>query len=246
VTAKYSEVHFTGFWANSDHHNCAMEGGVIPPIMDPTVKGLAPSSQNYDGSPLRIAIVHTRWNQTIIEPLVTGTVAKLREQGVKESNIVVQSVPGSFELPYACSKVLAASRVQASSNMQDLLGGLNFSSPRSGTPAPSGASATGPVTVDMPNEPFDAVIAIGCLIKGSTMHFEYICDAVSHALMKLQMDTGTPVIFGVLTCLTEDQALERAGVGKGANKGHNHGEDWGLAAVEMASHTRRWAEGRFK
>lgn len=97
----------------------------------------------------------------------------------------------------------------------------------------------------MPNEPFDAVIAIGCLIKGSTMHFEYICDAVSHGLMKLQMDTGVPVIFGVLTCLTEDQALERAGVGKGANKGHNHGEDWGLAAVEMASHTRRWAQGRF-
>lgn len=98
----------------------------------------------------------------------------------------------------------------------------------------------------MPNEPFDAVIAIGVLIKGSTMHFEYICDSVSHALMKLQMDSGVPVIFGVLTALTDDQALDRAGLGRGANgKGHNHGEDWGLAAVEMGSHVRHWAEGKF-
>lgn len=69
--------------------------------------------------------------------------------------------------------------------------------------------------------PFSAVIAIGCLLKGSTMHFEYICDAVSHGLMRVQLDTGTPVIFGVLTCMTEDQALERAGVGRKGNKGHS-------------------------
>lgn len=68
---------------------------------------------------------------------------------------------------------------------------------------------------------FDAVIAIGCLLKGSTMHFEYICDAVSTGLMRVQLDTGTPVIFGVLTCLTEDQALERAGVGRKETKGHS-------------------------
>ena len=97
----------------------------------------------------------------------------------------------------------------------------------------------------MPHQPFDAVIAIGVLIKGSTMHFEYICESVSHALMRVQLDTGVPVIFGVLTALTDDQALERAGIGRGADKGHNHGEDWGSAAVEMASHSRRWAEGKF-
>lgn len=97
----------------------------------------------------------------------------------------------------------------------------------------------------MPHQPFDAVIAIGVLIKGSTMHFEYICESVSHALMRVQLDTGVPVIFGVLTALTDDQALERAGIGRGANKGHNHGEDWALAAVEMASQSRKWAEGKF-
>lgn len=97
----------------------------------------------------------------------------------------------------------------------------------------------------LPSGPFDAVIAIGVLIKGSTMHFEYISDSVSHGLMRVQLDTGVPVIFGVLTALTDDQALERAGLGRGEDKGHNHGEDWGLAAVEMASHARRWSEGRF-
>lgn len=139
--------------------------------------------------------------------------------------------------------MISGSLVQQSDNIPDLLSGLSFGgtsspAPRSATPAPAGA---GPAS----KAPFDAVIAIGVLIKGSTMHFEYICDSVSHALMKLQMDTGVPVIFGVLTALTEDQALERAGLGRGPSKGHNHGEDWGAAAVEMSSHVRRWKEGKF-
>ena len=77
------------------------------------------------------------------------------------------------------------------------------------------------------------------------MHFEYICDSVTHALMKTQMDTGVPVIFGVLTVLTEEQALERAGIGKGDDKGHNHGEDWGSAAVEMGVSAKAWNKGNF-
>ena len=78
----------------------------------------------------------------------------------------------------------------------------------------------------------NAVIAIGCLIKGDTMHFEYICESVSHGLMQVGLDTGVPVIFGVLTCLTEMQALQRAGVEPGH---HNHGPEWGAAAIVMAN-----------
>ena len=229
--------------------------------MSDSIKGPAAPPTKLDGSPLRIAIVHSRWNKTVIDALVAGTIAKLKETGVKESNIVVQSVPGSFELPLACSKcvttrvyyrmcslvfllgrVISGSHVQAGATATDLLGVLtSLTSPnpnsRTSTPAPQVAS--------MPQQPFDAVIAIGVLIKGSTMHFEYICDSVSHALMRVQLDTGVPVIFGVLTALTDDQALERAGIGRGASKGHNHGEDWALAAVEMASHSRKWSEGKF-
>lgn len=69
-----------------------------------TIKGLSASQVNYDGSNLRIAIVHARWNTAVIEALVAGAVAKLKEKGVKESNIVVESVPGSFELPFAVSR----------------------------------------------------------------------------------------------------------------------------------------------
>lgn len=68
------------------------------------------------------------------------------------------------------------------------------------------------------------------------MHFEYISDAVTHGLMRVQLDTGIPVVFGVLTALSEDQALARAGLGVKVEgkQGHNHGEDWADAAVELA------------
>jgi len=188
--------------------------------------------------------VHARWNKTVIDSLVAGAINKLKACGVRDSNIIVQSVPGSFELPFACSKMIAGSYVQAATSSRDLLG-LNFGGSSTSLPSNKEPSAPTPTLADMPNAPFDAVVAIGVLIKGSTMHFEYICDSVSHALMRIQIDTGVPVIFGVLTALTEDQALERAGLGRGAEKGHNHGEDWGLAAVEMGTQSKRWAEGKF-
>ena len=64
----------------------------------------APAPEHHEGSALRIGIVHARWNQAIIEPLVAGTKAKLLACGVKESNIIVQSVPGSWELPIAVQR----------------------------------------------------------------------------------------------------------------------------------------------
>lgn len=67
-----------------------------------SIKG--PSTSQYDGSSLRIAIVHARWNKVVIDALVAGAISKLKESGVKDTNIVVLSVPGSYELPLACSK----------------------------------------------------------------------------------------------------------------------------------------------
>lgn len=87
---------------------------------------------------------------------------------------------------------------------------------------------------------FDAVIAIGVLIKGETMHFEYIAEAVSQGLMRVGLDAGVPVIFGLLTVLDEKQAMMRAGMKLG---GHNHGEDWGRAAVELGVKRREWNRG---
>jgi 6,7-dimethyl-8-ribityllumazine synthase len=99
------------------------------------------------------------------------------------------------------------------------------------TSLPSASASTGP---------FDAIIAIGVLIKGETMHFEYIAGSVSDGLMRVSLDTGVPVVFGVLTVLNDEQAKARAGLIEGS---HNHGEDWGLAAVEMGVKRKAWATG---
>jgi 6,7-dimethyl-8-ribityllumazine synthase len=68
------------------------------------VKGLDTSQTKFDGSSLRIGIVHTRWNTAVVDSLLKGALEKLRESGVKPQNIVVQNVPGSYELPFACKK----------------------------------------------------------------------------------------------------------------------------------------------
>lgn len=136
----------------------------------------------------------------------------------------------SFLLPLCSDSLYAASQVQSSSagsTAGDLLGSSTSDLPT----VPPTAASTGP---------FDAIIAIGVLIKGETMHFEYISESVSHGLMRVSLDTGVPVVFGVLTVLNDEQAKARAGIIDGS---HNHGEDWGLAAVEMGVKRKAWAVG---
>lgn len=74
----------------------------------------------------------------------------------------------------------------------------------------------------------DAIICAGVLIKGDTMHFEYICDATSKGLMNVGIQTNLPIVFGVLTCMNQEQVDARS-IGDS-----NHGYDWGKTAVEMA------------
>ncbi|KAF2111337.1 6,7-dimethyl-8-ribityllumazine synthase-like protein [Lophiotrema nucula] len=209
-----------------------------------TLKGPG-EPKSYDGSGLRIGIIHARWNTVIIDALLSGTKKALADAGVKSENIVIQSVPGSYELPYAVKQLYSASQVQSSSTggivgaAADLLGSASDLTQLSvaETPAKKDASL---------NAPFDAIIAIGVLIKGETMHFEYIADAVSHGLMKLQLEGNVPIIFGLLTLLSEDQGLHRAGIaGTEQNEGHNHGLDWGSAAVELGVKRKGWVDGKY-
>jgi 6,7-dimethyl-8-ribityllumazine synthase len=76
---------------------------------------------------------------------------------------------------------------------------------------------------------YDAIICLGCLIRGETAHFEYISSAVSHGLTAAAAATGVPMSFGVLTTNSVEEALARAGEGSG-NKGH----EAAVAAIEMA------------
>ncbi|KAF2222371.1 6,7-dimethyl-8-ribityllumazine synthase [Elsinoe ampelina] len=204
------------------------------------IKGIGEAKQ-YDGSELRIGIVHARWNAQIIDALLDGTKKSLSAAGVKSENIVLQSVPGSYELPYAVQRIYASSQTQASASGSGILTSATDLLSQSTTDL---SKTTEQSKQSGARHPFDAIIAIGVLIKGSTMHFEYIADAVSHGLMKVQLEKEVPVIFGLLTLLTEEQGLERAGIDK-AGKGHNHGEDWGSAAVELAIKRKGWNEGTF-
>ena len=77
---------------------------------------------------------------------------------------------------------------------------------------------------------YAAVLCLGAVIQGDTDHDKYINDAVAHGIMRASLDTGVPVLFGVLTCRTMQQALDRAG-GQAGNKG----SEAALAAIEMAS-----------
>jgi 6,7-dimethyl-8-ribityllumazine synthase len=87
---------------------------------------------------------------------------------------------------------------------------------------------------------FDAIVALGCVIRGQTPHFDYICTAVAHGLMAAAGETGVPMTFGVLTTDTEAQAMARAGEGR-----DNKGFEAASAAIEMARLFRTLrAEGR--
>ena len=80
------------------------------------------------------------------------------------------------------------------------------------------------------NEKYDAVICLGAVIKGATPHFDYVCAEVSKGVANVSLNTEKPVIFGVLTTDTIEQAIERAGT-KAGNKGY----DSAVTAIEMVN-----------
>ena len=84
---------------------------------------------------------------------------------------------------------------------------------------------------------YDALIAIGCILRGETAHYDYVCSETSRGLQLAQMDTGVPVMFCVLTCDTLEQAIDRAGL-----KGGNKGFEAGLGALEMGQLSRKLRE----
>jgi 6,7-dimethyl-8-ribityllumazine synthase len=77
---------------------------------------------------------------------------------------------------------------------------------------------------------YAAVVCLGAVIRGDTDHYDFIASEAARGVAQASMTTGVPVIFGILTCATEEQAMDRAG-GKEGNKGY----DAALAAIEMAS-----------
>ena len=76
----------------------------------------------------------------------------------------------------------------------------------------------------------DAVVALGVVVRGGTPHFEYVCSAATDGLTRVALDSGTPVGFGVLTCDTDEQALDRAGL-----EGSSEDKGWEATAAALAT-----------
>jgi len=77
---------------------------------------------------------------------------------------------------------------------------------------------------------YDAIVCLGCVVRGATPHFDYIASEVSKGIANTALDTGCPIAFGVITADTLEQAIERAGT-----KAGNKGSDAALTAIEMAN-----------
>ena len=158
--------------------------------MMPTYEG------RLDAKGLRIALLASRFNETITKSLLEGARSALLRHGLDEGSMTVAWVPGAFELP------LAAKRLAASGE-------------------------------------FDAVVCLGAVIRGATTHYDYVCAQAATGIARASLETGVPVIFGVLTTENIEQAIERSGT-----KAGNKGFDSAVAAIEMADLLRQLPKGQ--
>jgi len=132
------------------------------------------------------AIVHSRYNDDIVQALLKGARTALLSQGVAAGDIRVLEVPGAWELPLAAAYV---------ADDEDVI----------------------------------AVVALGCVVRGETRHYEHIADECARGLMIVQLESGVPVSNGVLAVEQYQHAIDRAGGAVG-----NKGEEAALAAFAMA------------
>jgi 6,7-dimethyl-8-ribityllumazine synthase len=134
----------------------------------------------------QIAVIAARFNQEIVDELLTRCVKRLGDLGLKPAKISIHRVPGAFELPVAAKL----------------------------------AADTGK---------FAAIICLGAVIRGDTPHFDFVAGEAARGIQQVAIETGIPVIFGVLTTDTEKQARDRFDNGARAAE----------AALEMAELARQ-------
>jgi|TARA_B100001750_G_C15130916_1_gene409764 6,7-dimethyl-8-ribityllumazine synthase len=120
---------------------------------------------------------------------------------------------------------------------EELLNGVQTTLTAHGASSPNVAVYKVPGSFELPmtaarlvNERFDAIICLGAIIKGETPHFDYLCSTVAHGIQKVATSSGTPIIWGVLTCEQREHAEARAGGSKG-----NKGTEAAIAAIEMVN-----------
>jgi 6,7-dimethyl-8-ribityllumazine synthase len=144
---------------------------------------------------LRVAVLHAAFNTAVVGGLLEGALQALEEMGAARGSVVVEAVPGAFELPLAAQAAGRSGR-------------------------------------------FDAIIALGAVIRGHTDHYDHIAREAASGLAVAARDTGVPMAFGVLTCRDEAQALSRSALGP-----ENKGAEAARAAVAMVHTLRRLTNG---
>jgi 6,7-dimethyl-8-ribityllumazine synthase len=133
----------------------------------------------------RIAIIAARFNEAIVENLISGAVDALKRHGASDTQLHLVRVPGAYELPLAAQRLAKARQV-------------------------------------------DGIVALGVVIRGATPHFDYVCSECASGLQRVSLEYSLPIGFGVLTCDSIEQAVERSGT-----KAGNKGADVAMATIEM-------------
>ncbi len=139
-----------------------------------------------DASGMKVGIIVAEWNKDITEALLKGAMDTLEKHGVKEEDIRIMRVPGTFELTFGARRMALA------------------------------------------YEP-DAIITLGCVVRGDTPHFDYVCQGVTQGMTLMNMEfENIPTVFGVLTTDTMQQSLDRCGGIHG-----NKGDECAVTAIKM-------------
>ena len=142
---------------------------------------------SLNGTGLKVAIAVARFNEIVTDKLLEGALRQLAILGVDEKDITVAHVPGAFELPGICRRMVDSGK-------------------------------------------FDAVMALGAVIRGETGHYDVVVNNSTSGIAGIAAEGKVPMILGILTTDTVDQAMNRAGL-----KAGNLGCSWASTAVEMAN-----------
>jgi len=151
------------------------------------------------GEGLRFALVVSRFNGFLTEQLLSGALDTLRRHGVRDDDLTVIRVPGTFEIAAAARRALTSRSAG----------------------------------------PFDALVALGAVVRGETPHFEYVAGEAVKGLAQIALEGHVAVGFGILATENLEQAIARAGTKLG-----NRGADAALAALEQANLFRELAKKR--
>lgn len=139
--------------------------------------------KNLNGAGLRIGIVQSRFNSEVCEGLLGACRAQLVQQGVREDDITLATVPGALEIALVLQRMAQSGR-------------------------------------------FDALIALGAVIRGDTYHFEIVANESARCVDEVQLQTGVSIANAILTTDTDEQAIERM---------HVKGSEAALVAIETAN-----------